>query len=69
MCVNEKPTLSGDSIPEVANRLFELIEGMTAVVTRRLGADHVLAMRAMLDLFGREFGEIPTYSHNQPNAD
>ena len=69
MCVNEKPTLSGDSVPDVSNRLFELIESMTAVFTRRLGADHELAMRAMLDLFGREFGEIPTYSQNQPDSD
>jgi len=39
------------------------------VVTHRLGSDHVSTMRAVLDLFGREFAEIPTYSHNQPNSD
>lgn len=35
--------------------------------TRRLGADALDAMRALLDLFGREFEDVPTYSHRQPD--
>ena len=29
--------------------------------TRRLDADDLPAMRALLDLFGREFEDVPTY--------
>lgn len=32
----------------------------------RLGADQIPAMRALLDLFGREFEDISTYSGHQP---
>lgn len=34
---------------------------------RRLGPSDIAAMRAMLDLFGREFDDVPTYSHRQPD--
>jgi GNAT superfamily N-acetyltransferase len=36
---------------------------------RRLGPSDIAAMRAMLDLFGREFDDVPTYSHRQPDDD
>lgn len=39
-----------------------------AYKTHRLGSDQVKAMRAVLDLFGREFGDVPTYSHSQPDS-
>lgn len=32
----------------------------------RLGTDQIPAMRALLDLFGREFEDISTYSGHQP---
>ena len=35
--------------------------------TRRLDADALPAMRALLDLFGREFEDVPTYSYRQPD--
>ena len=37
--------------------------------TARLGADQVPAMRAVLDLFGREFEDVPTYSAQQPTSE
>ena len=33
-----------------------------------LPPDDEALMRAMLDLFGREFDDVPTYSHHQPGA-
>lgn len=40
---------------------------MTDIPTRRLGSDQVSTLRAVLDLFGREFEDVPTYSHKQPD--
>lgn len=37
--------------------------------TARLGADQIPAMRKILDLFGREFEDIPTYSEQQPTSE
>lgn len=34
--------------------------------TCRLGPDELGLMRAMLDMFGREFGDLPTYCADQP---
>lgn len=34
--------------------------------TQRAGAGDARILRAMLDLFGREFGDVPTYSARQP---
>jgi len=34
---------------------------------RRLGPSDLVPMRAMLDLFGREFDDVPTYSRRQPD--
>lgn len=39
---------------------------MTGFLIKRLGPGDIGLMRAMLDLFGREFEDIPTYSHRQP---
>jgi aminoglycoside 3-N-acetyltransferase I len=39
---------------------------MTMTSTCRLGSDQVPLMRAVLDLFGREFGDVPTYCDHQP---
>lgn len=39
---------------------------MTAPTISRLGPDDIATMRAMLDMFGREFGEVSTYSARQP---
>ena len=36
---------------------------MGIIRTCRLGPDQVKSMRAALDLFGREFGDVATYSH------
>lgn len=35
--------------------------------TQRLGPGQVTAMRSLLDLFGREFRDVPTYSARQPD--
>ena len=40
---------------------------MTITATCRLGPDQVPSMRSVLDLFGREFGDVPTYSDRQPS--
>ena len=42
---------------------------MGTFTTRRLGSEDIGLMRAMLDMFGREFEDIPTYSHGQPGDD
>lgn len=39
---------------------------MTGFLIRRLGPGDIGPMQAMLDMFGREFEDIPTYSHRQP---
>ena len=39
---------------------------MTITATCRLGSDQLPHMRALLDLFGREFGDVPTYCAHQP---
>lgn len=39
---------------------------MTTPTISRLGPDDIATMRAMLDMFGREFGEVSTYSARQP---
>ncbi len=40
---------------------------MTITAICRLGPDQVPSVRSVLDLFGREFGDVPTYSHHQPS--
>ena len=40
---------------------------MTITATCRLGPDQVPSMRSVLDLFGREFGDVSTYSDRQPS--
>lgn len=40
---------------------------MTCVDIFRLDAADVARFRAVLDLFGREFGDVPTYSGHQPS--
>lgn len=40
---------------------------MSINATCRLGPDQVPAMRAVLDLLGREFEDVPTYSEHQPS--
>jgi len=40
---------------------------MTITTTCRLGPDQVQSMRSVLDLFGIEFGDVPTYSDHQPS--
>lgn len=40
-----------------------------AITIRRLDSRDVAPMRGMLHMFGREFGDVPTYSHAQPDAD
>lgn len=42
---------------------------MTLPRVRRLTADDVEPMRAMLHLFGRAFEDVPTYSDHQPDSD
>lgn len=42
---------------------------MTIATTSRLGPDQVRAMRDLLDLFGREFEDVSTYSGRQPSND
>lgn len=42
---------------------------MTPYTTRRLGPQQCSTMRALLDLFGRAFGDVPTYSSRQPDED
>ena len=42
---------------------------MGIIRTCRLGPDQVKSMRAALDLFGREFGDVATYSQHQPDSD
>lgn len=42
---------------------------MGIIRTCRLGPDQVQSMRAALDLFGREFGDVATYSQHQPDSD
>ena len=42
---------------------------MGIIRTYRLGPDQVKSMRAALDLFGREFGDVATYSQHQPDSD
>ncbi len=42
---------------------------MDAIAIRRLDSRDVAPMRGVLDLFGREFGDVPTFSHAQPDAD
>lgn len=41
--------------------------GITA--TYRIGPNQVPAMRAVLDLLGREFGDVHTYSDRQPTTE
>ena len=38
-----------------------------ATTTHRLSSDQVSTLRAMLDLFGREFEDVPTYSRRRPD--
>ena len=40
---------------------------MAPATIQELGADDLPLLRRMLDLFGREFGDVPTYSHRQPD--
>ena len=42
---------------------------MTGFIIERLDPGDIGTMRAMLDMFGREFEDIPTYSHGQPGDD
>ncbi len=42
---------------------------MTIIATRKLGPDHVATMRAVLDMFGREFGDAAAYCDHQPSTD
>jgi len=42
---------------------------MGIIRTCRLGPDQVKSMRDALDLFGREFGDVATYSQHQPDSD
>lgn len=42
---------------------------MTGFIIERLGPGDIGPMRAMLDLFGREFEDVRTYSHCQPADD
>lgn len=42
---------------------------MTGFTIKRLGPGDIVPMRAMLDMLGREFEDIPTYSHRQPGDD
>src|SRR5690554_8114851 len=42
---------------------------MTGFIIERLGPGDIGPMRAMLDMFGREVEDIPTYSHGQPGDD
>jgi aminoglycoside 3-N-acetyltransferase I len=42
---------------------------MTITATCKLGSDQIPVMRAVLDLFGEEFGDVPTYSERQPSTD
>ena len=42
---------------------------MSITTTNRLGPDQVPAMRAVLDLLGREFEDVATYSDHQPGDD
>ena len=42
---------------------------MVEFTTHRLAPADVGMMRSMLHLFGREFGDIPAYSDNQPGSD
>lgn len=39
---------------------------MATISTVRLGPHQASSMRAVLDLFGREFEDVPTYSDHQP---
>ncbi len=39
---------------------------MSIIATVKIGPDEISAMRAVLDLFGKEFEDIPTYSDRQP---
>lgn len=42
---------------------------MTSIATCKLGSGQIRTMRALLDLFGRAFDEVPTYSQKQPEDD
>lgn len=39
------------------------------IEVRTLGAQDVFVMREMLAMFGRAFGDLPTYTANQPDAE
>ena len=39
---------------------------MSIIETLRIGPDEISAMRAVLDLFGKAFEDIPTFSDRQP---
>ncbi len=41
---------------------------MHSISTHRLAPDQEKQLRAVLDLFGREFGDVPTYSHHPPDS-
>ena len=42
---------------------------MSITATFRIGPDQVPAMRAVLDLLGREFEDVPTFSDHQPTTE
>lgn len=41
---------------------------MSDIAIRRMDSQDIASMRGVLDLFGREFDDVPTYSHAQPDA-
>ena len=59
---------SSNDVTQQGSRPKTKVWLMGIIRTCRLGPDQVKSMRAAL-IFGREFGDVATYSQHQPDSD